>query len=39
VGEAIEWARSRGGLVLITGSFYLMPEALAALGREVPRAI
>jgi dihydrofolate synthase/folylpolyglutamate synthase len=39
VSEAIEWARSRGGLVLITGSFYLMPQALAALGREVPRAI
>jgi dihydrofolate synthase/folylpolyglutamate synthase len=39
VDDAIEWARNRGGLVLITGSFYLMPQALAALGREVPRAI
>ena len=39
VGDAIDWARRRGGLVLITGSFYLMPQALAALGRDVPRAI
>lgn len=39
VGDAIDWARRCGGLVLITGSFYLMPQALAALGREVPRAI
>lgn len=39
VRESVEWARRRGGLVLITGSFYLMPQALAALGRDVPRAI
>ncbi len=39
VGDAIDWARRQGGLVLITGSFYLMPQALAALGRDVPRAI
>jgi len=39
VEDAIEWARREDGVVLVTGSFYLMPEALAALGREVPRAI
>lgn len=39
VADAIDWARRQGGLVLITGSFYLMPQALAALGREVPRGI
>ena len=39
VADAIDWARRQGGLVLITGSFYLMPQALAAIGREVPRGI
>lgn len=39
VRGAVEWARRAGGVVVVTGSFYLMPEAMAALGREVPRAI
>jgi dihydrofolate synthase/folylpolyglutamate synthase len=37
--RAIAWARREGGVVVVTGSFYLMPQAMAALGREVPRAI
>jgi len=37
--SAISWARRERGVVVVTGSFYLMPEAMAALGREVPRAI
>ena len=36
---AADWARREGGAVLVTGSCYLMPSALRALGREVPRAI
>jgi dihydrofolate synthase/folylpolyglutamate synthase len=39
VRAAATWARREGGVVVVTGSFYLMPEALEALGREVPRAI
>ncbi|HYJ34127.1 MAG TPA: folylpolyglutamate synthase/dihydrofolate synthase family protein [Candidatus Binatia bacterium] len=39
VRGAVDWARAAGGVVVVTGSFYLMPEAMAALGREVPRAI
>jgi dihydrofolate synthase/folylpolyglutamate synthase len=39
VRGAVEWARDAGGVVVVTGSFYLMPEAMAALGHEVPRAI
>lgn len=36
---ARDWARSAGAVLVVTGSFYLMPEAMRALGREVPRAI
>jgi dihydrofolate synthase/folylpolyglutamate synthase len=39
VAGAVAWARREGGVVVVTGSFYLMPQAMAALGREVPRAI
>ncbi len=43
VGEAIsratDWARGRGGAVVITGSFFLVGEALQILGRDVPRAL
>jgi dihydrofolate synthase / folylpolyglutamate synthase len=39
VRSAAAWARREGGVVVVTGSFYLMPDALLALGREVPRAI
>jgi folylpolyglutamate synthase/dihydropteroate synthase len=39
VRGAVLWARREEGVVVVTGSFYLMPEALAALGGEVPRAI
>jgi dihydrofolate synthase/folylpolyglutamate synthase len=39
ISRAIEWARARGGAVVITGSFFLVGEALPILGREVPRAI
>jgi dihydrofolate synthase/folylpolyglutamate synthase len=39
VRSAAAWARREGAVVVVTGSFYLMPEALQCLGREVPRAI
>jgi dihydrofolate synthase/folylpolyglutamate synthase len=39
VRSAAAWARREGAVVVVTGSFYLMPDALLALGREVPRAI
>jgi dihydrofolate synthase/folylpolyglutamate synthase len=39
ISRAIEWARARGGAVVVTGSFFLVGEALPILGREVPRAI
>jgi dihydrofolate synthase/folylpolyglutamate synthase len=43
VPEAVERARARarasGGAVLITGSFFLVGEALPLLGREVSRAL
>jgi dihydrofolate synthase/folylpolyglutamate synthase len=43
VGEAISrakaWALSQRGAVLVTGSFFLVGEALPILGHEVPRAI
>ncbi|MGE5175059.1 MAG: bifunctional folylpolyglutamate synthase/dihydrofolate synthase [Hyphomicrobiales bacterium] len=39
IRRAVDLARAEGGAVLVTGSFYLMPAALAALGREVPRAL
>ncbi|HEX7078200.1 MAG TPA: folylpolyglutamate synthase/dihydrofolate synthase family protein [Candidatus Eisenbacteria bacterium] len=39
IASALAWARGEGGALLVTGSFYLMPAALAALGREVPRAL
>jgi folylpolyglutamate synthase/dihydropteroate synthase len=32
-------ARASGGAVLITGSFFLVGEALPLLGREVSRAL
>lgn len=42
-GEAIAsargWARERGGAVVVTGSLYLIGEALPLLGAEVPRAL
>lgn len=39
IRRAREWARRAGAVLVVTGSFYLMPEAMDALGREVPRAI
>ncbi|HET9951967.1 MAG TPA: Mur ligase family protein [Candidatus Eisenbacteria bacterium] len=39
IDRAIAWARGRGGAVLVTGSFYLIGEAIAHLHREVPRAL
>ena len=39
ISRAKEWARERGGAVLVTGSFFLVGEALPILGRDVPRAI
>jgi dihydrofolate synthase/folylpolyglutamate synthase len=39
IRSAFEWARRERGALVVTGSFYLMPEALAALGLEVPRAL
>ena len=37
--QARSWARSNGGAVLVTGSFFLVGEALPLLGREVSRAL
>ena len=39
ISRAKSWARSRNGAVLVTGSFFLVGEALPILDREVPRAI
>lgn len=43
VAEAIvrakAWARSVSGAVVVTGSFFLVGEALPILGREVPSAL
>ena len=39
ISRARAWARSRNGAVLVTGSFFLVGEALPILDREVPRAI
>jgi len=33
------WARAAGGSVLVTGSLYLLGEALPILGSDVPRAL
>ena len=37
--RAQAWARVSGGAVLVTGSFFLVGEALPLLGREVSRAL
>jgi dihydrofolate synthase/folylpolyglutamate synthase len=39
IARAKEWARARDGVVVITGSFFLVGEALPILGRDVPRAL
>ena len=39
LSRANEWARARGGATVVTGSFFLVGEALQILGRDVPRAI
>lgn len=43
IPEALErakvWARGVGGSVLVTGSLYLVGEALPILGSDVPRAL
>jgi hypothetical protein len=39
IARAKAWARERGGVVVITGSFFLVGEALPVLGRDVPRAL
>jgi dihydrofolate synthase/folylpolyglutamate synthase len=43
IPEAIEraksWARAAGGAVVLTGSFFVVAEALPSLGREMPREI
>ncbi len=39
IAKATEWARAVGGAVVVTGSFFLVGEALPILGREVPRAL
>lgn len=39
VERARSWARASGGAVLVTGSFFLVGEALPLLGREVARAL
>jgi dihydrofolate synthase/folylpolyglutamate synthase len=37
--RARAWAKARGGAVLVTGSFFLVGEALPLLRRDVPRAL
>jgi dihydrofolate synthase/folylpolyglutamate synthase len=39
IASARAWARERGGAVVVTGSLYLIGEALPLLGAEVPRAL
>jgi len=39
ISRAADWARPRGGVVVLTGSFFLVAEALPILGRDVPRAL
>lgn len=39
IARAKEWAMARGGVVVITGSFFLVGEVLPILGRDVPRAL
>ncbi len=39
LAAATAWARAHGGAVLVTGSFFLVGEAMGLLHREVPRAI
>lgn len=37
--RARDWAREKGGAVLVTGSFFLIGELLPHLRREMPRAL
>jgi dihydrofolate synthase / folylpolyglutamate synthase len=39
LARALAWAREHDGVVALTGSFYLIGEALPILGVEVPREI
>jgi dihydrofolate synthase/folylpolyglutamate synthase len=39
IERARDWARPRGGAVLVTGSFYLIGEAMEFLRRDVPRVL
>ena len=39
IASAREWALRAGGAVVLTGSLYLIGEALPLLGAEVPRAL
>jgi len=39
LARAQAWARARGGAVLVTGSFFLVGEAIPLLRREVPHAL
>ncbi|HSQ59847.1 MAG TPA: folylpolyglutamate synthase/dihydrofolate synthase family protein [Acidobacteriota bacterium] len=39
IRDARDWARARGGAVLVTGSFFLVGEAIPLLRRRVPHAI
>jgi dihydrofolate synthase/folylpolyglutamate synthase len=39
VERASAWARPRGGAVLVTGSFYLIGEAMARWRRELPSVL
>jgi dihydrofolate synthase / folylpolyglutamate synthase len=39
IASAKAWARASGGAVVVTGSLYLIGEALPLLGAEVPRAL
>jgi hypothetical protein len=39
LARAQAWAAGRGGAVLVTGSFFLVGEAIPLLRRTVPHAI
>ena len=39
IGAALHWARQARGVVVVTGSFYLLAEAMPLLGADVPDAL
>jgi hypothetical protein len=39
VAAALDWARGVRGVIVVTGSFYLLAEAMPALHAGVPDAL